>query len=105
VSTIAGKVSAVAPAPFNAFLALVSVLAGALPPILIALTQFQAKIKMKKAILAKADQIDKIIVATKGNPTPGDAPILDFLKADMRVASGDRLKELNTFDAVRKGVM
>lgn len=105
VSTIAGRLLVVTPPAAAPFLALIGALASTVGASVAALSQFKKARKMKKAIIAKADQIDKVIIATKGNPSPDKQPVLDFLKADMRLANGDRLKSLNDFDGVRKGLM
>lgn len=105
VSATSAKLSAVTPAPFNFILAAISAIAGAVPPVALAIRECRRKNQMKKAIIEKGNQVDKIILASKGNPEEGKSTVLDFFKSDMRLATGDRLKALNDFDKVRKGYL
>jgi len=59
--------------------------------------------KMKNAINAKADQIDKLIISADAQTdNPGNI-ITKFMKTDTRARTPGEKKSLNHFDAIRKG--
>lgn len=102
VSATAAKLSGVAPPSISLILTAIATISAAVGATTTAIRECREKIKMKKAIIAKADQIDKIIIATQANSEKKESPVLDFMKADMRVATPSRKKDLNVFDTVRK---
>lgn len=104
VSDSAEKLSVAAPPSIKPILTAIAAMSALIASTTTAIIQYQEKIKMRKAIVAKADQIDKVILASTGNPDPEKKPILDFLRADMRLATGSRKSALNHFDKVRKGL-
>lgn len=60
---------------------------------------------LKSAIVTKADQIDKLILsAAAQTENPGNV-VTKFMKADTRLRDFADKKHLNTFDAVRKGLL